>query len=79
MLRSTLLKFEAGVAKSNNLDGEIAAIQAELGALSKTQVQKNMMRAEEPKIFEEAKEALEQGIPGVLKAFRKLLACSKWS
>ena len=32
-------KLEAVVAKSNILDGEIAALQAELGALSKSQLQ----------------------------------------
>ena len=58
MLRSTLLKLEAVVAKSNILDGEIAALQAELGALSKCQLHMDMMRVHERKIFAKAKEDL---------------------
>ena len=39
-------KFEAVVAKSNFLDGEILALEAELGALSRSQLQMDTMRAE---------------------------------
>jgi len=73
-------KLEAVVAKSNILDTEIAALQAELGApLSGSQLQMDTMRAEKRKIFAKAKEDLEQGISGVQKALRQSLACSRWS
>ena len=39
-------KLEAVVAKSNFLDGEILALEAELGALSRSQLQMDTMRAE---------------------------------
>ena len=72
-------KLEAVVAKSNILDGEISALEAELGALSRSQLQMDTMRAEERKIFAKAKEDFELGISGVQKALRQSLACSRWS
>ena len=60
-------KLETAVAKSTILDGEIAALQAELGELSKSQLEMDTMRAEERKTFARAKEDVEQGISGVQK------------
>ena len=39
-------KLEAVVAKTNFLDGEILALEAELGALSRSQLQMDTMRAD---------------------------------
>ena len=65
-------KLETAVAKSTVLDGEIAALQAELGVLSKSQLEMDTMRAEERKTFATAKDDLEQGISGVQKALNTL-------
>merc|ERR1719383_506240 len=61
-------KLEAAVAKSSVLDGEVAELQADLGALSAQQLKMDAMRADERKIFATTKEDLEQGIAGVQKA-----------
>jgi len=65
-------KLEAAVARSTILDGEISALQSELGALSRRQLQLDTMRADERKIFATAKADLEQGISGVQKALNTL-------
>ena len=50
------------------MDGEVAELQADLGALSAQHLKMDTMRAEERKIFATAKEDLEQGIDGIQKA-----------
>ena len=50
------------------MDGEVAELQADLGALSAQQLKMDTMRAEETKIFATAKEDLEQGIDGIQKS-----------
>merc|ERR1712227_879743 len=65
-------KLETAVARSTVLDGEISALQSELGALSKRQLQMDTMRADERQIFAKAKVDLEQGIAGVQKALDTL-------
>ena len=65
-------KLEAAVARSTVLDGEISALQLELGALSKRQLQLDTMRADERDVFAKAKANLEQGISGVQKALDTL-------
>ena len=49
------------------LDGEISALQSELGVLSKRQLQMDTMRADERKIFEKVKGDLEYGVSGMQK------------
>jgi len=65
-------KLETAVSRSTILDGEISALQSELGALSKRQLQMDTMRADERQIFAKAKADLEQGIAGVQKALNTL-------
>ena len=65
-------KLETAVSRSTILDGEISALQSELGALSKRQLQMDTMRADERQIFAKAKADLEQGIAGVQKALDTL-------
>ena len=61
-------KLESAIARSNILDGEVAELQADLGALSAQQLKMCTMRAEERKNYATAKEDVEQGIAGVQKA-----------
>merc|ERR1712012_1154399 len=65
-------KLETAVSRSTILDGEISALQSELGALSKRQLQMDTMRADERDVFAKAKADLEQGISGVQKAIETL-------
>ena len=69
-------KLDTACAKFTILDGKIAALEAELGVLSKGQLDMDMMRAEERKIFAWTKEDLEQGISGVQKALNALRSYS---
>ena len=55
-------KLEAAVSKSSVLYGEVAELQADLGALSALQPKMDAMRVDERKIFATAKENLEQSI-----------------
>ena len=58
-------KFEVVVSKSSVLDGDVAELQAVLGALSAQQLKLVAMRADERNIFATTKEDLEQGIARV--------------
>ena len=50
------------------MGGEVAELQADLGALSAQQLKKDAMPVHERKIFATTKEDLEQGVAGVQKA-----------
>ena len=66
-------KLEASVARSTVLDGEISALQSELGALSKEAACKWTPCVQmNDNIFAKAKADLEQGISGVQKAIETL-------
>ena len=54
-------KIEAGVARGTVLDGELAALQSELGSVSARQLDMDNIRVDERTTFAKAKEDLEQG------------------
>ena len=61
-------KLESAVARSNTLDGKVAELQADLGALAAQQLKMETLRGEERKILATASEDLERGIAGMQKA-----------
>ena len=65
-------KLEAAVARSVALDGEISALQSDLGVLSNRQLHMDIMCAVERYILAKVKADFEQGISGVQKALETL-------
>ena len=65
-------KLEAAVARPIVLDGEISALQSELGVLSNRQLHMDIMCAVERYILAKVKADFEQGISGVQKALESL-------
>ena len=65
-------KLEAAVARPIVLDGEISALQSELGVLSNRQLHMDIMCAVEQYILDKVKADFEQGISGVQKALESL-------
>ena len=61
-------KLESAVARSNTLDGKVAELQADLGALAARQMKMETLRGEERKILATASEDLERGVAGMQKA-----------
>ena len=61
-------KLETVVPGSTTLDGEILALQSELGVLSQRQMQLDTIRPDERKIFERVKADLKEGVSGAQKA-----------
>ena len=64
--------LETVVSRCSVLDGEISALQSELGVLSNRQLQMDIMCAVEGYILAKVKADLEQGISGVQKALETL-------
>jgi chromosome segregation ATPase len=59
-------------AESKKLKGEVATLQKELGALSRTQAEMDKLRMEEKAVYEKNKPELEQGLKGVKTALKVL-------
>lgn len=65
-------KIDTQTARSLNLKRQVAELQKELLANSKTQKDMDRMRQEEHAVFEKTKPELEQGLEGVKKALKVL-------
>ena len=66
-------ELEAALAKSRTMDGEVAELQADLGALSAQQLKMDTMCTEETKISTKEKADLEQGTAGIQRAMGVLV------
>jgi len=65
-------KIDTQTSRSMNLKRQVAELQKELLANSKTQKDMDSMRQEEHAVFEKTKPELEQGLEGVKKALKVL-------
>merc|ERR1719465_277110 len=59
-------------AKSAKLEEEVATLQSELSALTKSQAEMDKIRAEEKAVFEKASSEMEKGLNGVKMALKVL-------
>ena len=59
-------------AMSTVLDGKIGVVQAKLGAVAQSQLEKDNMQADERKTFTKYKEDLEQDVSGVPKVLERI-------
>jgi len=65
-------KIDKMASKSKLLKEEVANLQAELGALTKSQAEMDKIRAEEKAVYEEAAAETSKGLDGIKKALKVL-------
>jgi hypothetical protein len=71
-IESLSTQIDVMASQSKTLKAEVARLQKELGALSRTQAEMDKLRMEEKAVYAKNKPVMEQGLDGIKKALKVL-------